>query len=353
MNIFEAERLSAIKEYIPEDTHYTIRMDANESFISLPSNILDAFSAAVLSLDYNRYPDPFATKVCARMAEYLGVPPDTITAGNGSDELISLLLGVLPGTHKKILMSAPDFAMYQFYAAAAEQEIITYGKDSPDFTLPVSQLLALAKKERPDVLIFSNPCSPTGQLMTREDITELLSALPCTIVVDEAYGDFAGQSVLDLVGQYKNLVVLKTASKAIGLAALRLGFAVTHKENTRVLRKIKSIYNVNTLTQTLGELVLSDTAYLKKAKEQILESCEMLYQGLCKIAERFPGFTVLKSAANFVFVRPRDAKTMQEALKKDGICVRLMGGYLRITCAKPEENAIVLERMAALCELQK
>ena len=346
MDIFTSPRLERLKEYVPEDTGYSLRMDANESFVSLPPALRAAVAEAIAALEFNRYPDPIATEVITLFGAYIGLSPNCITAGNGSDELINVLIASILDKGQRLLVCSPDFAMYRFYAEVADVPIVPFGKAEPDFSIDPAALVKAANEAGCGMIILSNPCSPTGQVLTKEQVEGILKQAECTVVIDEAYGDFFDQSVIDLIQTYSNLVVLKTASKALGLAALRLGFALTNEKNTAVLRKTKSIYNVNSLTQAAAAVVLRDTAFLQAAKADIIGSRDMLYAGLCTI----DGLSVLKSAGNFIFVRPdMNAGALHAALKESGICVRLMGDYLRITCAQSAQNQIFIDRMGELC----
>lgn len=171
----------------------------------------------------------------------------------------------------------------------------------------------------------------------------------CLFIVDEAYMDFADESVLSLVDDFDNLIVLRTCSKAIGLAAVRLGFAVAGEKITRAIRSVKSPYNVNTISQKIGEAVFADPEFLIAATKKIIASREHLYKGLLALHARYRGFDeVYESATNFVFVRTKYAKELYEGLLARSIAVRFMGGYLRISAGTQEENKAVLSALEEL-----
>ena len=192
-----------------------------------------------LGLEYNRYPDPLASKALNAYSKYIGIAPDYLTAGNGSDELISVIINSLLSRGDMLMLCAPDFSMYRFYAGLAEVVCLNTPKKG-DFTVDTERLLDEVKKSKPAAVIFSNPCSPTGLALKRDEISRLISEKSVLWIIDEAYMDFWDQSIADVAINTDNVIVLRTCSKAFGLAALRLGFAICCAELTGALRRAKS-----------------------------------------------------------------------------------------------------------------
>ena len=177
----------------------------------------------------------------------------------------------------------------------------------------------------------------------------LIRSVDALVVLDEAYMDFWDQSLLGEVEDYDNLIILRTCSKAIGAAALRLGFAVAAPRLTRVLRAVKSPYNVNSLSQAIGTLVLGEREWEAGARAQIVDSRRALQSSLARLQEEFPGvFTLYDSCTNFVFLKTGRAKELFDGLLGRGIAIRLFNGYLRVTAGSEEENAAFLEAFTAL-----
>ena len=188
----------------------------------------------------------------------------------------------------------------------------------------------------------------TSLVCGREEMRKLIDSLPDTLVVlDEAYMDFSDQSLLGEVEDHPNLLVLRTCSKAFGMAALRLGFAVCGKTLAGALRAVKSPYNVNSLSQAVGTAVLRRKGELDRALETILRSRDQLYAGLRELGEKYPGrFRLLPGETNFAAMEMEDGPELLAYLARQGVAIRYTGGLVRVTCGAPEENKIVLEEMA-------
>jgi len=345
------EKVNRLEEYKPNEAIYPIRMDANESPYLPSAAMLDKFAEITRNAVYNRYPDPMAADLIKAFSAIYGVDPECVAAGNGSDELISILYSSFTTKGDSIMMLAPDFSMYSFYDGIAEVELIKCGKDGDRFIdFDAAAELAIEKNVR--MVIFSNPCNPTGVVYDRETIVKFVKALPCICIVDEAYMDFSpiNASVLDLCGKLDNLIVLKTLSK-IGLAALRVGFAVSSKEMAAAVRKVKSPYNVNSLSQALACAALSDFGEFAAHVDEIKANILALYEAVLPYEEK-GGFSVLKPGANFITLFFEDgakAKAIFEGLAKKGVIVRYTcGRCLRVTCGTKEENEAFLRGFEVL-----
>lgn len=342
------EKVQGLTPYAPLSGQYRIRLDANESYFAPSAEMLEEFSKGLASLDFNRYPDPYAVEVCQAFADLYSIPESLVTAGNGSDELISIICGSLLQKGDKLLTFAPDFSMYQFYGEIYELETLTLPKKG-NLQLDVDEAIRYIRENNVAAVIFSNPCNPTSLGLSREEVRRLIRSTDALVVLDEAYMDFWDQSMLPEVQQYDNLIVLKTCSKAIGMAAVRLGFAVAKPTLTIALRAVKSPYNVNAVTQLFGAQLLKHQNYLADCREALIQSREALQQGLMELAARFSALgEVYSSCTNFVFLRCSSAKAIQNALAERSIAVRGFDGCLRITAGAPEENAALL---AALAEI--
>ena len=162
------------------------------------------------------------------------------------------------------------------------------------------------------------------------------------MILDEAYMDFWSESLLDKVEDYSNLIIFRTASKLVGAAALRLGFAVANPTISRAIKAVKSPYNVNSVSQAFGEIIYQQKEYLKNRKKTIVKNKEMLYNGLMELAKAQEDITVYSSVANFVFIKTNQSRQIWEYMKRQSIVVRLMGEYLRITAGTTEEVRAVL-----------
>lgn len=330
------KKIRELEPYEPISGTYEVRLDANECPDNLPPELLAQVSDAVKNIQFNRYPDPLATELIRAFAGFYDIKPGLVTAGNGSDELIFLIESAFLEKGDKMLVVSPDFSMYRFYSSICEVECDTFFKDD-SFNIDVDALLEKISRDNIKLLLFSNPCNPTGGGITADRARRLVRGTDALVILDEAYMDFWDESLLDEVEEYDNLIIFRTASKAIGCAALRLGFAVANPVISRAIKAVKSPYNVNSISQAIGEVIYKNKEYLHKRKITIVNNRKTLYNELSAIAAEQPDMTVYPSVANFVFVKTDRALEIWEYLKSRSIVVRLMGSYLRITAGTEDE----------------
>lgn len=342
-------KASSLQPYDPVEGSCAVRLDANESYLLPDDATKAAMAEAVTALDLNRYPDPLATAPCRAFADMYGVSADLLTAGNGSDELISVILSTFLQKGEAMMVLMPDFSMYQFYTHITENRCVVYEKDA-DLQIDVEAVLKQAEAENVRLIIFSNPCNPTSVGLDACAVRRLITGTDALVVLDEAYMDFWDQSLLPEVEDYDNLIILRTASKALGMAAVRLGFAVANRKLTGILRAAKSPYNVNAATQALAAVALADPDYQRRCAETLVAARQALAAGLQPLLESGKLTRLYPSCTNFVLVELPDARRVFETLKsRYSIVVRCFGDdRLRITAGSPEQNAALL---AALNEI--
>ena len=330
-----SKKLDQITAYQPDTDEYKIRADANESFIGLPLQIKENIADAIMQMDLNRYPDPYAAELCNAAADYYGTNPQNIAPGNGSDELIGIIINSFLQKNSRLCVCAPDFSMYNFYAHIAEVEVVGAIKSN----LKIDKAELISKAKNADMLIFSNPCNPTGRALAAKDVIEIASALECIVVVDEAYMEFYGQSVIPYIGEHKNLIVLRTCSKALGLAAARVGFAISNPKNTQDILKAKSPYNLSSPNQAIAKVLLLEREYIDDCMKNILSAKKQLYTLIFEL-----GYDIIDTDTNFVLLKDNDAEHIREYLAQNGVAVRqIMGDYLRITAASPQDNLYIVQ----------
>lgn len=332
------EKIRELKPYEPIKGNYPIRLDANESFILPPHNIILKVYNAVEKIKYNRYPDPLAEELCNAFADFYKVDAANVTAGNGSDELISIISNAFLMKGEKMMTLSPDFSMYKFYSGLNETKCIEYQKKS-DFTIDVDELITLINDYNVKMLIFSNPCNPTSIGLKRSDVRHLVRSVNSLVVLDEAYMDFWNQSLLGEVDDYDNLIILRTCSKAFGMAGIRLGFAAANKVLTNSLKAVKSPYNVNLLTQKIGSIVINEHEWIKSCIDEIIKSKNELYHMLKRIEKIYPEkLTVYDSVTNFILLKTPKTDLVFNLLLNNGIAIRYLGDFLRVSAGTTEEN---------------
>lgn len=348
-----SEKTASLKPYDPVEGTYRIRLDANESFLLPTETDRQAMAEAVQNIDFRRYPDPMSTAPCKAFAKLYNIDPALITAGNGSDELISVVMSTFLQKGDKVLTVAPDFSMYRFYTDITENPCLTVQKND-DLTIDVDKVIETINSENIRLFIFSNPCNPTSLGLERDAVRRIITQTKALIVLDEAYMDFWDQSLLSEVEQYDNLIILRTASKALGMAALRLGFAVANKILTGIMKAAKSPYNVNTATQELATIVLSNPMYKDVYIDILKESRRQLAKGFERLVEQGYVKKLYDSCTNFVMIEVEDAPYFWAELADFGIVVRCFGqDRLRITAGTEAENKEVLAGIASIAQHRK
>ena len=338
------KKLINLVPYDPITGHYDIRLDANESCFNLPDSLKEKIGRSIANIDFNRYPDCLAKAPIKAFSVLYNVPEELISAGNGSDELISIITGCFFEAGDTIVNVSHDFSMYEFYAQLYEVNVKTYQKEA-DLTIDPDKLIAFCKESGAKGLIFSNPCNPTSIGLDRDSVKKIIKALDgCLVILDEAYMDFWDQSVLADVDKYDNLLILKTCSKAIGLAAVRFGFAIANRTITNAIRAAKSPYNNDTVAQTIVTDILSEKQYLTECRDTIIRNTKQLYKDIAAINERYSCFEkVYEPCTNFVFVKTDRFEEIYRFMLDNSIAIRKFNGYIRITAGSSEENARFIE----------
>ncbi len=337
------DKIINLVPYEPITGEYEVRLDANECTENYPAELMESVIEAVKNVQFNRYPDPNCIQLRKAFADFYEIDYKNVTVGNGSDELIFVLQSAFLTKGQKLLVATPDFSMYEFYSSICECGCDKVCKES-DLNIDIDKLIKKVNDENISMVIFSNPCNPTAQGVEKDDVKKLITSVDALIVLDEAYMDFWGEenSFLKEVNDYDNLIVFRTASKAIGSAGLRLGFAVANETISKAIMAVKSPYNVNNLSQAIGTQVYAHKEILKNRIKTIVENTKWLYNELVMISKSSDDFCVYPTKTNFVFVKTSFGKDLWNYLKDNSVVIRFMGDYIRITSGTEEENAKVI-----------
>ncbi|MCP4995775.1 MAG: histidinol-phosphate transaminase [Gammaproteobacteria bacterium] len=347
MSKYWSPLVSRLAPYVPgeqpQDQQY-IKLNTNENPYGPSPMALQAIADASGDA-LRRYPDPESVALKQALADYHGQGVENLFVGNGSDEVLALAFMAFFMGDKPLLY--PDIS-YSFYPVYAELYGIEVG------TIPLAEDFSITVDDYfidNGGIIFPNPNAPTGMLLALGEIERLLQQnTESVVIVDEAYIDFGGQSAIELVSQYDNLLVIRTYSKSRSLAGIRLGYAVGSAVLIDGLLRVKNSFNsypIDRLTQAVGIASLQDEAYFQQHCEQIIETREWTEQQL-----RGLGFDVLPSAANFVFAQHNEyaGEVLYQGLKDKGVLVRhfmkpRIGERLRITIGTPEEMAVLISTL--------
>lgn len=315
--------------YEPLIGDFRIRLDANESPLSLSGEVLDMFAKEIQTLNLNRYPDSSSIAIREAFAKKFHINANNIVAGNGSDELISVIMTSLLDKGDTLCVAYPDFSMYAFYADLSENQVLIYQKND---TYTLDKLSEFVNQNKARAVIFSNPCNPTGDGFMRDDVIRFIENTKALCIIDEAYMDFWDQSILDVADKYENLIVLKTLSKAYGAAGIRLGFAIGNKSLINALNVARSPYNVNTLSQALGKIILEN---MPDNSEYLADQAKKLEAAIKKL---LPSAKITPTKTNFVYFSHPDAKEIYDGLLRQKIAIRYFKpDRLRITASTDEE----------------
>ncbi len=344
MNLFK-ENLKSLSPYKVDHVPHKVKLNANENPYGIPDDIKKEVLKEIEDFDFSRYPDPMADRLRQKIAATYNLDKEMIVIGNGSDELINYLTLAFSGTGRTVTYPIPTFPMYRVYT------IITEGKPAPiellpDFSLPVKKLLST----RAHITFISYPNSPTGNYFREEDILDVLDNTDGVVVVDEAYYEFGGKTFIKYLEKYENLVILRTFSKAFALAGMRVGYLIANPYIMSEIMKVKSPYNINSLSVAIASIVWENYDKLKPYVDKIIEERERVYKIL---KEEFPQLKVYPGVANFLYAQTDDHDDkIRKALAGKGILIRtykdpLNGNTysLRITIGKKEEMDIFLEAL--------
>jgi histidinol-phosphate aminotransferase len=330
----------------PQGVSKFIKLNTNENPYPPPAGIRGAVEE-VLQRGLNKYPDPMANAFRTRAAELLGLPvKDWILAGNGSDDILTICTRAFVGQGELLRLPYPSYILYRTLAQlqAARWEEVRF---NADWSLPA----AFGEKVEGLKLVFlPNPNSPTGTMISREAILDFAERLPCPLLVDEAYVDFADWNCADLVKQNEKILVSRSLSKSYGLAGLRFGYVAGQPQMIEQLIKVKDSYNCDALSIAAATAAIDDTSWLAENRRKIVATRSKLTTGLQQL-----GFDVIPSQANFVWcTHPQHAaKALYEQLKAAHILVRYMNylGWsdgLRISVGSDEQNEALLATLRSL-----
>jgi histidinol-phosphate aminotransferase len=343
------KNIAAFAGYVPGEQprdEGIIKLNTNENPYPPSPRVLAALRQTI-NRSLRLYPEPLADSLRAAAASIYGVRPGNILAGNGSDEILSILTRCFVGPQDRVAFPVPTYSLYDTLIAIQEGERIAVDY-SADFSLPE----ALAGQNAA-LTLLCNPNSPSGTLVSLREIERLARAVSGILVIDEAYVDFAESedaSTLPLISRFPNLVVLRTFSKSFSLAGMRVGLAFASEEIILGMMKVKDSYNLNRLSLVAAIAALQDMPWMMRNVARIQRSRRQLTAGLMKM-----GFYVYPSHANFVMARKREQnlKEVYEKLKGNKILVRYfdipgLQECLRITVGTPQEIRSLLKVMEAM-----
>lgn len=328
----------------PSPDAKVIKLNTNENpYPPSPAvmEILRTFNPELL----RRYPDPVSNRVRSAVSRVFGVPEARVLVGNGSDEILSMLVRACCEPGRPLVYATPTYVLYRTLAELQDAPYVEAAYDE-DYSLPVDELL----KANGALTVVCTPNSPSGTTAPPDQLRRLASNLSGILAVDEAYVDFAEEDALGLVQKHENVIVLRTLSKGYSMAGLRLGFGIANPGLIDGLMKVKDSYNVDAVSCLLGAAAIEDQAHKNANASRVKASRARLSEALKEM-----GFRVWPSRSNFLLTRPAagDAERLYQSLKQEGILIRYfnqprLDDKLRISVGTDEENTVLIQALARL-----
>lgn len=334
--------IRALTAYKVADASGYIKLDAMENPYTWPEEIKEEWLKVIHDAEINRYPDPEAKSLCRILKKYNNIPETSeIILGNGSDEIIQLLLMALPA-NATVMAPEPSFVMYKQIANCLGLNYQGLPLIAESFELDLELTLEAINKQQPEIIFIAYPNNPTGNLFDSKAIEQIIQQSRGLVIIDEAYAPFTDASFIAQLQKYKNLLVMRTVSK-LGLAGLRLGFIAGQPDIINEINKARLPYNINILTQCSTEFALSNPKMFTQQTEILCHERARIFLQLSTLK----GIKPCPSSANFILFRTEKNQATQifNSLKEQGILIKnlspqkdLLSDCLRVTIGKPEEN---------------
>lgn len=356
MNQFFRKDISNLEPYNPVKAQCSIKLDANESPYDIPVKVKEGIWEKIKEVGFNYYADPSCDELREGLSRYTGVKPEEIFVGSGADEVISNLIFAFGGHGRDIIIPIPTFSSYEIFGAVAGSNVIkvplliTQKNNLWTWELDVAQIKKHFKKDKPQMMFLCYPNNPTGNYFDEEKVIELIKDFNGIVVIDEAYFEFGGKTLLSYLSDYPHMVIIRTFSKLFSIAGLRVGYGIGHKDLIYELNKVKLPYNVSLFSQVTATEILKETKWLNTLKQEIIKSRKLLKESL----EKIPGIRVYPSSTNFLLCELEKSRDIvyRELLKR-GILVRRLRdkgleNTLRFGIGTPEQNAILLTALGQI-----
>jgi histidinol-phosphate aminotransferase len=336
------KNIRVLKPYIVDSDPINIKLDANENPYDIFGELKNDFYKRLEQLYLNRYPDTDSRDLCKAISKYMGVQPENILCGNGSDEVIQIIINTYIEKDDAVVIPNPTFSMYKIFSSIVGGKVIEV-PSKEDFNVDVEEIIKQAIKNKAKIIFLCSPNNPTGNLVSRQSILKIINETSSIVVLDEAYGEFCDESNID---QIKNnrVIVLHTFSKAFGIAGSRLGYAIAHRDTIDILKRVKPPYNLNVFSQLIGLIILENQNIVKKAIYKIVKERNRVIEELRNIKD----IEVFPSKTNFILIRSKKSQDVVEQSKKQSIAIRpfneqSLKNCIRISIGSENENNEIIK----------
>lgn len=343
-----APQLQGLAPYDPKYLPAEVLLSANENPRDVEAEIRQEIAREIKKIPFNRYPDPLANELRDLIAEANGLDRDQVLVGNGGDELLFNMALAWGGPGRTFLDVPPTFSVYAANARLTGTEVASVPR-LEDYSIDEEAVIERASRGDVDYLVIANPNNPTGLLAREEFLVRLLESTDALVMVDEAYFEFSRRTMRPYLDQHKNLVILRTFSKAFSLAGVRMGYILGNAEVIREFIKVRQPYSVDAVSQAVARVVYANRAKFVPGIEGIIAERGRVMEALKKV----PGVTAYPSDSNYILFKMDGAGKAWGHLRSKGVLVRDFSssagleGALRVTIGTPEQNDAFL---AALLE---
>lgn len=333
--------LKDIRQYYDPKYRNVVRMDTSVNVLG-PNPVAAKVLEESINMDVNQYPKPYSDNLREELAQLYDVSPDMVIVGNGSDEVLDIIFKSFLECGEGVVTPYPSYSLHSWFVKVNGGKVTEIDL-SPDFQLITDDMLSAPGK----VAILCTPNNPTGNTFRRKDVERIVTEFDGPVVVDEAYGEFAGESFIPLVGRYDNLIVTRTFSKAYGMAGMRMGYLIASEELTDIMNRVKIPYSLNRVSEKMAIAALREREYVDRIIRTVNEQRPKLASSLEKM-----GFEVFPSETNFMLARsPIPSSKLTSDLGERGVLIRDFGSKrmledcIRTTIGTQELNELLVEKI--------
>ena len=323
----------------PPQKEFKVKLNQNESPFDVPEDIKQELAHAAAHLSWNRYPLNESPQLKEQLAQWHGVDENCILLGNGSNQLLQTILTGIVDKGDAVVYCPPTFSLFDLFSAIYGGQLIEVMRPPGD-DFPIEKLLTTVQQTCTKIVLLCSPNNPTGAEISFEDVSRICEKTQGFVMLDEAYAEFSGTTIIPLLKQHPNLIVSRTFSKAFSMAGLRLGYLVANPAIIDQLRKVNLPYNVNLFTEMVAIKLLQHRRFMEEQVKQIIQERDRVFQQMSQISK----ITVFPSTANFILFRGENGDELFARLKAAGVLVRdvqqypLLQNYLRVSIGFRDEN---------------
>jgi len=345
--------IQELKEYTVPQDKYEVKLNQNESPYDVPEDLKEEISKRIMDADWNRYPSRTAIPLVEALSGYTNFPAKGIVAANASNEVIQGVFQTICDAGDKLIAISPGFAIYPYLSKIMDLNLIEVPL-LEDFSFDVPEIIKEGRDAK--MVILALPNNPTGTTIPIEEIAEIAQNINGIFVVDEAYFEFSKKTAISLLDKYDNIIIIRTLSKAFGLAGLRLGYLLTNENIAGAVQKAKLPFSVGILGQIAGEIVLNKKEYIYDVVKKILDEKEKVFSELKQI----PTIKPVPSSTNFILFKTQNVpgKELFDEMYRRGVLLRFFNtprlkNTLRVTIGKPDQNEIFLKTLKEVLQDEK